>query len=151
MFASGQEHAGIPASLLGGTAVERGPGFGKTIVVVNDSPELLELAEMLLGDEDFDVKVALKGTGALELIRATLPDVVILDIRLPDVSGWDILQALKLDPNTSAIPVLVCSAAVQELRSLDAQLTRMGVDVLIKPFAIDTLLDKVRKLIGSDG
>ena len=66
----------------------------------------------------------------------------------PDISGWDILQALKLDPKTSDIPVLVCSAAVQELRSLEAQLARIGVDVLIKPFAIDTLLDKVRNLIG---
>ena len=127
-----------------------GAGFGKTIVVVNDSPELLELAEMLLGDEDFDVKVALMGRGALELIRTTLPDLVILDVRLPDVSGWDILQALKLDPKTSTIPVLVCSAAVQELRGLESQLARMGVDVLIKPFAIDTLLEKVKALIGSD-
>lgn len=131
--------------------MERGRGFGKTIVVINDSPDLLELAELLLGDEDFDVKVALVGAGALDLIRTTMPDLVILDVRLPDVSGWDILQALKLDPKTSAIPVLVCSAAVQELRSLDAQLARMGVEVLIKPFAIDTLLDKVRRLSGSDG
>jgi len=136
---------------LRSTAVERGPGFGKTIVVVNDSPELLELAELLLTDEDYDVKVALAGRGALDLIRTTRPDLIVLDIRLPDVSGWDILQALKLDPNTSSIPVLVCSAAVQELRSLEGQLSRMGVDVLIKPFAIDTLLDKVRILIGSDG
>lgn len=130
--------------------MEKGAGYGKTIVVVNDSPELLELAEMLLRDEDFDVKVALLGTGALELIRTTMPDLVILDIRLPDVSGWDILQALKLDPETSSIPVLVCSAAVQELRTLDAQLARIGVDVLVKPFAIDTLLDKVRDLVDAD-
>lgn len=135
---------------LRSTAVERGPGFGKTIVVVNDSPELLELAELLLTDEDYDVKVALAGRGALDLIRTTRPDLIVLDIRLPDISGWDILQALKLDPNTSSIPVLVCSAAVQELRSLEEQLARMGVDVLIKPFAIDTLLDKVQNLIGSD-
>jgi two-component system, OmpR family, phosphate regulon response regulator PhoB len=133
-----------------GTPVEKGVGHGKTIVVVNDSPELLELAEMLLSDEDFDVKVALSGAGALELIRTRLPDLVILDVRLPDVSGWDILQSLKLDHATSAIPVLVCSAAVQELRGLEPQLKRMGVDVLIKPFSIDTLLDKVRRLIGSD-
>ena len=130
--------------------MERGLGYGKTIVVINDSPELLELAEMLLRDEDFDVKVALIGSGALELIRTTMPDMVILDVRLPDVSGWDILQALKLDAKTSHIPVLVCSAAVQELRSLDTQLARMGVDMLIKPFAIDTLLDKVRRLICTD-
>ena len=130
--------------------MEKGPGVGKTIVVINDSPELLELAEMLLRDEDFDVKVGLVGSGALELIRTTMPDLVILDVRLPDISGWDVLQALKLDPKTRVLPVLVCSAAVQELRSLDAQLARMGVDVLIKPFAIDTLLDKVWSLVGSD-
>ena len=131
--------------------MEKGGGYGKTIVVINDSPELLELAELLLRDEDYDVKVGLVGTGALDLIRTTMPDLVILDVRLPDVSGWDILQALKLDPRTSSIPVLVCSAAVQELRSLDTQLASMGVDVLVKPFAIDTLLAKVRNLIGSEG
>jgi DNA-binding response OmpR family regulator len=129
----------------------RGAGFGKTIVVVNDSPELLELAEILLRDEEFDVKVALVGAGVLDLIRSTLPDLVILDIRLPDVSGWDILQSLKLDARTSTIPVLVCSAAVEELRALEGQLARMGVDVLVKPFAIDTLIEKVCSLIDPNG
>lgn len=127
-----------------------GAGYGKTVVVVNDSPELLELAEMLLRDEDFDVKVAQVGTGALALIRTTRPDLVILDVRLPDVSGWDILQALRLDPATARLPVLVCSAAVQELRALETQLARMRVDILIKPFALDTLLEKVRVLLDLD-
>jgi DNA-binding response OmpR family regulator len=127
--------------------VETGVGAGKTVVVVNDSPELLELAEILLSEEDFDVKVALSGAGAMRLIRDTLPDLVILDVRMPDVSGWDILQALKLDQRTAGIPVLVCSAAVQELRELGAQLSAIGVDVLIKPFAIDTLMEKVRALV----
>jgi DNA-binding response OmpR family regulator len=125
-----------------------GIGAGKSVVVVNDSPELLELAEMLLRDEDFDVKVAVVGTGAYDLIRSTLPDLVILDVRLPDISGWDILQALKLNEATAQIPILVCSAAVQELRALETQLARMGVDILIKPFAIDALLEKARALIG---
>lgn len=130
--------------------MKRGAGAGKSVVVVNDSPELLELAEILLRDEDFDVKVTLTGAKALELIRTTRPDLVILDVRLPDVSGWDILQALKLDTKTTAIPVLVCSAAVQELRELEQRLASMGVDVLIKPFAIDTLLAKVRALVNSE-
>jgi DNA-binding response OmpR family regulator len=128
-------------------AVAEGPGAGKTIVVINDSPELLELAEMLLRDEAYDVKVGLHGSGALELIRVTMPDAIVLDIRLPDVSGWDILQSLKLDPRTASIPVLVCSAAVQELRALEDQLARMGIEVLIKPFAIDALLAKVQALV----
>jgi len=130
--------------------VGSGIGAGKSVVVVNDSPELLELAEILLRDEDFDVKVALMGSRALDLIRTTMPDLVILDVRLPDVSGWDILQTLKLDTKTASIPVLVCSAAVQELRELELRLASMGVDVLIKPFAIDTLLAKVHSLVNPE-
>jgi DNA-binding response OmpR family regulator len=125
-----------------------GIGAGKTIVVVNDSPDMLDLAEMLLRDEDFDVKVVLHGDGAFELIRQTMPDALILDIRLPDVSGWDILQALKLDSRTAHIPILVCSAAVAELRSLEGQLARMGVEILVKPFAIDALITKVRQIMN---
>jgi len=133
--------------VCGGADVGSGAGAGKSVVVINDSPELLELAEILLRDEDFDVKVALTGARALDLIRTMMPDLLILDVRLPDVSGWDILQALKLDMKTAAIPVLVCSAAVQELRDLEGRLSSMGVDVLIKPFAIDTLMAKVRALV----
>jgi DNA-binding response OmpR family regulator len=105
---------------------------------------------MLLRDEAYDVKVGLHGAGAMELIRSSRPDAVVLDIRLPDVSGWDILQALKLDPRTVDIPVLVCSAAVQELRTLEAQLARMGIEVLIKPFALDTMLAKIQTLVERD-
>ncbi|MCC6177402.1 MAG: response regulator [Chloroflexi bacterium] len=126
-----------------------GVGAGKTIVVVNDSPDLLELAEGLLRDEDFDVKVAVVGHGAFELIRDSQPDAVILDVRLPDVSGWDILQALKLHPRTAEIPVLVCSAAVAELHTLRPQLRRIGVEVLVKPFALDALITKVRQMMDS--
>jgi DNA-binding response OmpR family regulator len=131
------------------TFTVEGIGAGKSVVVINDSPELLELAEMLLRDEDFAVKVAVIGTGAYQLVRTTMPDLVILDIRLPDISGWDILQALKLDAQTAHIPILVCSAAVQELRSLEAQLAGMGIDILVKPFAIDSLLEKARILTDS--
>lgn len=125
-------------------------GTGKSVVVVNDSPEMLELAEILLRDEDFDVKVTLTGSRALELIRTTMPDVIVLDIRLPDVSGWDILQVLKLEARTASLPVLVCSAAVQELRELEPRLATMGIDVLIKPFAIDTFLARVRALANQE-
>ncbi len=121
-----------------------------TIVVINDSPDLLELARLLFEDEGYDVKVAQVGQGAYDLIRQTMPDLVILDVRLPDISGWDILQALRLDTATAPIPVLICSAAVGEMRELEEQLEAAGVDWLVKPFSIDTLLDKVRLLIDAD-
>jgi len=122
----------------------------KSIVVVNDSPDLLELAQLLFEDEGYDVKVAQVGTGAFELIRQSRPDLVVLDVRLPDVSGWDILQAMRLNPETENIPVLMCSAAVGEMRQLEEQLSAAGVDWLIKPFSIDALLEKVHRLIGDE-
>jgi DNA-binding response OmpR family regulator len=121
-----------------------------SIVVINDSPDLLELARLLFEDEGFDVKVAQVGNGAYDLIRNAMPNLVILDVRLPDISGWDILQALRLDPSTSSIPVLMCSAAVGEMRDLGSQLEKAGIDWLVKPFSIDTLLDKVSALIHPD-
>lgn len=123
-----------------------GPG-ARTIVVINDSPELLELAEMLLREENYEVKVSVAGTGSLELIRGADAALVVLDIRLPDISGWQILQELKADPATASIPVLVCSAAVEQLRALADQLLEMGVDTLIKPFSIDIFLEKVNACI----
>lgn len=119
----------------------------RTIVVVNDSPEFLELAETLLREENYEVKVGQLGQRALALIRESQADLVVLDVRLPDVSGWDVLQALKLDPATAALPVLVCTAAVHELHGLREQLAEIGVDVLVKPFSIDTFLDKIRALL----
>jgi DNA-binding response OmpR family regulator len=123
------------------------PGEQPTIVVINDSPDLLELARLLFEDEGYDVKVAQVGSGAYDLICQTRPDLVILDVRLPDISGWDILQALRLDPHTASIPVLICSAAVGEMRELETQLASAGVDWLVKPFSIDRLLEKVRTAI----
>jgi len=120
----------------------------KSIIVINDSPDLLELAQLLFEDEGYDVKVAQVGTGAYELIKESRPDLVVLDVRLPDISGWDILQALRLDALTASIPVLMCSAAVGEMRELEAQLQAAGVDWLVKPYSIDALLEKVRRLMG---
>jgi CheY-like chemotaxis protein len=122
----------------------------KSIVVVNDSPDLLELAQLLFEDEGYDVKVALAGTGAFDLIRETHPDLVILDVRMPDISGWDILQAMHLYPETAQIPVRMCSAAVGEMRQLEEQLAAAGVDWLVKPYSIDALLEKVHRLIGDE-
>lgn len=122
-----------------------------TIVVINDSPEFLELAETLLRDENYEVKVAQFGQGALTLIRESHADLVILDIRLPDTSGWDVLQALKLDPATARLPVMICSAAVTELGALSEQLAGMGVDVLVKPFSIDMFLEKIQNLLAPSG
>jgi DNA-binding response OmpR family regulator len=117
-------------------------------VVVNDDPAFLELAKDLLEDERFRVEVRRIGTGAYQFVKERQPALVILDVKLGDKNGWDVVQAIALDPATRQIPVLVCSAAVDELRTVADQVRHLGGDVLRKPFALDVLISKAEALLG---
>jgi len=115
------------------------------IVVVNDDTDFLSLMTDLLTDiGDYEVQVCREGNNAYQFVKEQEPDLVILDIRIDSQeTGWTILECVTLDPQTSPIPLIVCSAAIRELQAHQAHLEQYGVDVLTKPFDLDTLLDKV--------
>jgi DNA-binding response OmpR family regulator len=127
------------------------PATQPLIVVINDDPAFLELVKDLLEDERFQVEVRRIGTGAYQFVKDQQPALVILDVRLGDTNGWDVCQALVLDPATQRIPILVCSAAADELRAVADQVRRLGGDVLRKPFALSVLVGKVEALLGHEG
>jgi len=83
-------------------------------------------------------------------LRADLPDLIILDIRMetPE-SGWNLVELLALDRITHHVPVIVCSAAIQDLRSHEEWLNNHGIAVLPKPFDIDELYACVEKALNS--
>ena len=118
----------------------------KTIVVVNDSPEILELMKELLEDEGYRAILCDQGPGAYRLIKETMPSLVILDLLMTDRPRWHVLDAVKLDPETAPIPVLICSAAVREIHEAEGRLRAHGCDLLLKPFDLNELLEKVRRL-----
>ena len=120
----------------------------KKIVVVNDNPEFLELVETLLSDENYCVRVCQFGDRAYQFIKDEMPELLILDIRMVGVDEWQVLDMIKLDPETSQIPVIVCSAAVREIQDAEARLREQNCDILLKPFNIDELVEKVRGQIG---
>lgn len=127
--------------------------MSKRIVVVDDQADLLTLLRMLLEDQRYQVSVLQDGRGSVEYISTNQPDLVILDLKLRDVSGLDILQSLKAQTATSDIPVIVYSAAVIEaeaVQKLAAQepVRYAGISVLQKPFDLDMLLDRVRAVLG---
>jgi DNA-binding response OmpR family regulator len=124
------------------------PATQPLIVVINDDPAFLDLVKDLLEDERFRVEVRRIGTGAYQFVKDRQPALVILDVKLGDKSGWDVCQAIVLDPATRQIPVLVCSAAVDELRTMADRVRRLGGDVLRKPFALDALVSKAEALLG---
>lgn len=126
----------------------------KRILVVDDKAHLLRLMRMILEDERYQVSVLQEGKDAFEYIRENLPDLVILDLKLGEASGQDILEAIKSDPVTADIPVIIYTAAVleaEELSDLAASNPNhyRSVMVLQKPFELDALLAMIQHVLGA--
>jgi CheY-like chemotaxis protein len=121
------------------------------IMVVNDSMEFLQLMEELLTDEGYTVSLAQTGAGTRAAVKQSRPDLLILDVRLPDISGLEVLNLLRLDPETQAIPVLLCTAAVRDVLAQQAILGERGIPILFKPFDLDDLLRAIRRILDNRG
>lgn len=126
----------------------------KRILVVDDKVNLLSLMRMILEDQHYQVSVLQEGKDAIDHVRANEPDLIILDLKLADASGLDILQSLKAHSSTADIPVIVYTAAVIEAEEVEGLVAHdparyAGVSVLQKPFELDALLDRVQAVLGS--
>jgi DNA-binding response OmpR family regulator len=119
--------------------------------VVNDTQEILELFRMLLEEEEgYDVVLSGFPIQQVKDIEHINPDLIILDLVLGDEkTGMQMLQMLKMQRSTAAIPVLVCTAALQIVREQEGYLVSQGVHVVYKPFEIDDLMANVKQLLGS--
>ena len=118
------------------------------IMVVNDSMEFLQLMEELLTGEGYEVSLVETGAGTRAAAQQIRPDLLILDVRLPDMSGFEVLNLLRLDPETQSTPVLLCTAAVRDVQAQEQVLQERGIPVLFKPFDLDDLLQAVRNILG---
>jgi DNA-binding response OmpR family regulator len=121
------------------------------ILVVNDTQEILELFRMLLEEQEgYDVVLSGFPIQLIKEIEHIKPDLIILDLVLGDEkTGMQMLQMLKMQRSTAAIPVLVCTAALQIVREQEGYLVSQGVHVVYKPFEIDDLMANVKQLLGS--
>lgn len=119
------------------------------ICVINDDTEFLTLMSQLLEDEGHSTTIIREGDRAYDQIKENGPDLAILDIRLQSPeTGWTILEMLTLDPATRNIPVIVCSAALDDLQAQEAWLRVHGVETLLKPFDLDDLYRSVNKALA---
>lgn len=125
-------------------------GQQRHILAINDSDDVLNLFRELLGDEGFRVSTTAYAAHDLEEIHVLQPDLIILDYMWSsDDSGWSMLQLLKMDPKTSAIPIILCTGAVRQVTEIDARLNQMDVRVILKPFDIDELLRIVNEALDT--
>lgn len=120
----------------------------KKILVIDDEQTLCSLMEDMLSD-DFEVHTSMEGQGGIDLARTHQPNLILLDMVLPDMVGEQIAEALAQDPATQNIPVLLMTAKLYEddpMRKAKAQPNVKGV--LNKPCNLPALLQKIEELTG---
>jgi CheY-like chemotaxis protein len=119
------------------------------VLIVEDHPTMREAMRMVLADEGFTVDEAADGVRALELVASDRPDLVLLDLNIPGVSGPELLEALKATPSTSGIPIVVVTAEEEEGRR--AAMQAGAKDYLTKPFSPRALVQTVEQVLeGSE-
>lgn len=112
------------------------------ILVVDDTPENLKLLVGVLKEQGYKVRSVLSGQMALTAARAATPDLILLDINMPEMNGYEVCAALKADVAFQQVPVIFISALGGELDS--ARAVEVGaVDYISKPFRFDEVLRKV--------
>jgi DNA-binding response OmpR family regulator len=126
--------------------LETAPLTGKRILIVDDSVEYLNFMQLLLEAEGFLAQTAPSAAAMLDLLDAGRPDLVISDVRMPGHGAFAILDLLHGDERTRDIPILLCTGAVQEVEEHAERLKQAGIDVLFKPFEIETLLAHICRL-----
>jgi two-component system phosphate regulon response regulator PhoB len=116
------------------------------ILVVEDENDIAEALDYNLQNAGYEVLLAPSGQDGLRLARTRAPDLVLLDLMLPDLPGTDVCRALKDDPNTRALPIMVVSARGEEIDKVVG--FELGVeDYVAKPFSMRELLLRIRAVL----
>jgi DNA-binding response OmpR family regulator len=119
----------------------------KKILVVDDEDDILQFLELVLREKGYDVVTAAGGQEALTRAQIEKPDLVLLDIMMPQMDGWEVLKLLRVDEETANIPVAMLSART-EAKDRVQGLQEGAVDYICKPFALQELLEKIGTIFG---
>lgn len=119
----------------------------RRIVYIEDEPEMIDLVRLILTRKRYEVVGAGGGREGLDTIRKLHPDVVLLDLMMPDMDGWEVYQQLKADEVTRSIPVIVITAKAQSIdKVLGLHIARVD-DYISKPFSPNELVDSLEKVL----
>ncbi len=124
------------------------PSEIKNILCIEDEPEMIDLIRLILNRHGFDVQGADGGREGLEKVKKNPPDLVLLDLMMPDVDGWEVYQQIKADEKTKHIPVIIVTAKAQNIdKVLGLHIAKVD-DYISKPFSPQALLESVQKVLG---
>lgn len=120
--------------------------MGKRIVVVEDEEKVVSIIRAVLSGEGFNIKSAPDGISGLKLVREEIPDLLLLDLMLPGLDGFDVCREIRMDPRTTQIPVIILTCKSEELdRVLGLELG--ADDYITKPFSPRELLARVKAVL----
>ena len=124
------------------------PSDQKRVVCIEDEPEMIDLVRLILGRKGFNVIGANGGIEGLETVRRLRPDLILLDLMMPDMDGWEVYQQIKADPALREIPVVVVTAKAQSIdKVLGLHIAKVD-DYITKPFGPQELLESIEKILG---
>lgn len=120
----------------------------KTVVCIEDEEEMIDLVRLILGRQKIEVHGALGGREGLEMIEELKPDLVLLDLMMPEMDGWEVYQKMKASEKMAGIPVIVVTAKAQSIdRVLGLHIARVD-DYITKPFGPQELLESVERVFN---
>lgn len=120
----------------------------KKIMVVDDEPDTVDLVKLVLETEGYEISVAYSGQEALDMIKVDRPDLVLLDIMMPQMDGWAVRKKIVGNEETKDIPVVMLTAKAQPIDKMIG-LHVVGVtDYITKPFGRKELIDSVKRIVG---
>ncbi|NTW08656.1 MAG: response regulator [Anaerolineaceae bacterium] len=121
---------------------------GKFILCIEDEPEMIDLIRLILERRGFKVEGAAGGMDGIRKVRELHPDLVLLDLMMPDLDGWEVYQQMKADENSRNIPVIVVTAKAQSIdKVLGLHIAKVD-DYISKPFSPQDLLASVEKILN---
>jgi len=122
--------------------------MSRKILIVDDEPNIVMSLEFLMQQDGFDVAVAADGEQALSQLAAWRPDLVLLDVMLPRLNGYEVCQKIRANPDFAAVKVVMLSAKGRELEV--GKGLALGADAYVtKPFSTRELMELVRSLLAS--
>jgi two-component system response regulator VicR len=120
----------------------------RRILCIEDEPEMIDLIRLILERKGFEVLGAIGGQEGLDAVRRERPDLVLLDLMMPDVDGWEVYRQMKADKALQDIPVVVVTAKAQSIdKVLGLHIAKVD-DYVTKPFGPNDLLESVSRVLG---
>ncbi|HEY2747683.1 MAG TPA: response regulator [Polyangia bacterium] len=121
-----------------------------TLLVVDDEPEINRLVARIFEKRGYRVITAADGAEALASVERDRPDLIMLDLNLPKIDGWEVCRKLKGDPSTRAIPIIMLTAAHANVDDAEIGLGLGADEYVAKPFVRAVLLHNVERLLGRE-